>query len=110
MFQKLSKIFLVAICICVAIYIGVFIGRTSSADMIPVASVEENPRVHRIDLNSASLEDLKAIPGVSSGVAKAIIEYRKEYGDYYAVKELLDIEGISKELYEQIKPYVKVSD
>lgn len=111
MFQKLSKIFLIGIIVCIAVYIGVFIGRTSSKDMMSLSSIEiEESSVRTIDLNTAEVADLKAIPGVSSSVAKEIVEYRKKYGKYYAVKELLDVDGVSQELYERIKPYVTVRD
>lgn len=117
MLKNLSKLFLVGILLCIAVYIGVFIGRTSSANVLSVSDLQQVKQgepdeltFHKIDLNTATADDLNDIPGVGPAVAKAIIEYRDEYGDYYKVEELKDVKGISDELYESIKEYVTVKD
>ena len=61
-----------------------------------------------VDLNAACTEDLIAIPGVGTALANRIIEYRERYGNYVATDELLNIQGMSKELYTTIEPYISL--
>ncbi len=118
MMKKVSGLFITGILLCIAVYIGVFIGRTGTEDVLVLSKIQmeayENDgssRTYRkINLNTATADDLTDIPGVGAAVAKAIIEYRDEYGDYYKVSELKDVMGISDELYETIKQYVTVDD
>ena len=113
MIKNLSKIFLVAILCCIAVYIGVFIGRTSSSNIQFYSneySYETGGDLGKLDLNTVSANDLTNIPGVTPSVAKTIVKHREKYGRFYKVKELLDVEGVTKELYQIICQYVTVED
>ncbi|KAA6351731.1 hypothetical protein EZS27_000856 [termite gut metagenome] len=44
-----------------------------------------------IDLNNADTTELKKIPGIGSGIAGAIVAYRKKLGGFYSVSQLEDI-------------------
>lgn len=108
---KELKFFCIGILICIAVYIGVFIGRTSTRDTINLSNTDnsgESNRTAQINLNTATANELCALPGVGSNLAKAIIEYRERYGDYVMITELLYIEGMSKDLFDSIKPYLTV--
>lgn len=59
-----------------------------------------------VNLNTATEEELDEIPGVGKSLARSIILYREKYGDYVDTSELLDIQGMSMELYEQIAQYI----
>ena len=105
------KILLFATMLCIVFYAGIFIGRQSSQNITYLPYVLDDvgsAQLQRLDLNQATVDELTQIPQIGPSLATAIVEYRKEYGNYLAVKELLDVPGITKELYEQIKPYVKV--
>ena len=117
MFKNLSKIFLLGIVLSIAIYIGVFIGRTSSSNITFIQdhkNILSNEKQHsldgKLDLNQATTDELAQIPGVTQEVANEIVNYRNKYGKYYHVKELMDIEGISRELYNEISSYVTVNN
>lgn len=113
MMKNLSLIFLVTVLLCITVYIGVYIGRTSSQNVMHISDVTKEQSeifIEKIDLNDASVQELADIPGVETSIAKAIIAYRDEYGPYYKVKELLDVEGITEDLYEILKRYVTVND
>lgn len=112
MTKKLSLIFLVAVLLCIAVYIGVYIGRTSSQNIMHLSEVTNERSeisIEKIDLNDASVEELADIPGIERSIAKAIISYRDENGPYYKVKELMDVEGVTQDLYEILKRYVTVN-
>lgn len=111
MTKNLSLILLVAVLLCVSVYIGVYIGRTGSQNITHIADVTpKSTSIEKIDLNKANVQELTEIPGVDRSIAKAIIAYRDENGPYYKVKELMDVKGVTEELYEILKRYVTVTD
>jgi competence protein ComEA len=58
----------------------------------------------RLNVNSATVEQmLSAVPGLPGTVAGAIVQYREEMGDIQSMDELLDIDGVNKDLLEAIK-------
>lgn len=44
-----------------------------------------------IDLNNADTTELKKIPGVGSGIARMIVNYRKRLGGFYQIEQLKEI-------------------
>ena len=45
-----------------------------------------------VDINLADTTELKKIPGIGSGIAKALVAYRTRLGGFYSLKELLEID------------------
>ncbi len=56
----------------------------------------------RIDVNSSTLEDLTSLPGIRDVKAKNIIDFRKKYGNFTSVDELLYVPGIGDSLFQEI--------
>lgn len=65
--------------------------------------------VEKIDLNSATVAALDTLDGIGPVLAQRIVDYRKEYGGFYSVEELKEVNGIGEKLFEQIKDKVTVS-
>lgn len=59
-----------------------------------------------ININTATIEDFEALPGVGESKAKMIIEYREKNGNFNSIEDLLNISGIGEKIYEQIKIYI----
>lgn len=49
----------------------------------------------KVDINTATLEELKQIKGVGASKAKAIMDYRTEHGPFKTVEELSAVKGFS---------------
>ena len=62
----------------------------------------------RIDLNSATVEQLISLPGVGQSKAKAIIKYREEVGPFLEVAQLTQVKGIGEKMLSKIESFVMV--
>lgn len=65
--------------------------------------------IGKLDLNSATLEELMTLPGIGESKAQAIIDYRLQHGGFSSIEELIQVDGIGKGLFEKIKNRVTVS-
>ena len=59
----------------------------------------------KININTATKDMLTSIPGVGSKMADKIIKYRQEH-PFNSIDELLNISGIGKKKFEEIKLYI----
>ncbi|MGR0159964.1 helix-hairpin-helix domain-containing protein [Paenarthrobacter nitroguajacolicus] len=62
----------------------------------------------RVNINTASLEELGTLPRVGPVTAQAIIDWRQEHGRFASVDELNAVDGIGPKLMESLKDLVTV--
>ena len=62
----------------------------------------------RIDLNTATAEQLDSIPGVGPVTAQRILDHRRSIGRFASVDQLLDVSGIGAKTLTKIRPWVRV--
>jgi competence ComEA-like helix-hairpin-helix protein len=60
-----------------------------------------------VNINKASEAELvKNVPLITPALAKEIVKYRKDNGDFQTLEELLQIEGFNRELLRKIKSFL----
>ncbi len=64
--------------------------------------------IRKININEATLDDLKAHPYIKWKIANAIINYRTQHGNFYSVEDLKKIMIINEEVLRKMKPYLSV--
>lgn len=62
-----------------------------------------------LDLNTATAEQLDALPGIGPATAEAIISYRREHGRFRSVEELVEVRGIGEAKLAALRSKVRVS-
>jgi competence ComEA-like helix-hairpin-helix protein len=60
-----------------------------------------------VNINKASAEDfVKNVPLITPELAKKIVQYRKDNGDFQTLEELLQIDGFNRDLLRKLKPFL----
>ena len=62
-----------------------------------------------VNINTAGADELKALPGIGPAKAEAIVEYRKQHGNFKSVEELKNVKGIGDGIYNRLKDEATVS-
>ncbi|SHZ77707.1 ComE operon protein 1 [Mycobacteroides abscessus subsp. abscessus] len=69
------------------------------------SNIKENKKVN---LNKASLEELKQVKGLGAKRAQDIIDHRESNGNFKSVDDLKKVSGIGAKTIEKLKEYVTV--
>lgn len=62
----------------------------------------------RVNLNTATLTDLEALPGVGPVMAQRILQWRTTNNRFSSVEELQEIDGIGPKLFNRLRELVRV--
>jgi uncharacterized protein len=63
-----------------------------------------------VDVNSASSALLAHIAGIGDKIAKNIVSYREENGNFKTKSELLKVKGLGKKAYEQAAGFIRIKE
>lgn len=64
---------------------------------------KEASKEGKVNINTATVEELKTLKGVGEKKAEAIIEYRKKNGSFKTKEDLMKVRGIGKKLFESFQ-------
>ena len=64
---------------------------------------QEAAKEGKVNINTATVEELKMLKGVGEKKAEAIIEYRKKNGSFQTKEDLMKVRGIGKKLFESFQ-------
>lgn len=64
--------------------------------------------IKQINLNNATLDELKAHPYIKYAIANAIVQYRNEHGQFKSVADLQKLGAVDELLLRKIAPYLTV--
>ncbi len=63
-----------------------------------------------VNINTATLAELKELPGIGKAIAGRIIRHREKHGRFRKVEELLVIRGISRKRFEELRLLVTIGE
>ncbi|MBP9001258.1 MAG: helix-hairpin-helix domain-containing protein [Lachnospiraceae bacterium] len=62
----------------------------------------------RVNINTATLEELTTLPGIGDTRARAIIDYREQNGAFGNIEEIMQVTGIKEKSFSKIKDSICV--
>lgn len=62
----------------------------------------------KININTATIEELDGLPNIGSAKAKAIIEYRESVSEFNKIEDIMNVSGIGEKTFEKLKDYITV--
>jgi len=62
----------------------------------------------KINLNSATAEQLQSVPGIGPSTAKSILDYRAKVGKFNKIEEIINVKGIGEKKFQKIKDRLTV--
>ena len=84
--------------------------RTEKQQEAPTGPPEEAPlAIPKVDLNTASADELAQLPGIGPKMAKRIVEYRETVRSFEEPEELMAVPGIARETYRRLADRLTVS-
>lgn len=122
--MKITPVSVLA-CACLmlgAFLAGMFIGRNiaggsiqttvlntpgTSQSAAPASSV---PSQDKVNINTATLEELMTLEGIGQTYAQRIIDYREANGPFTDIKQIKNVSGIGDKRYEAIKDFITIGD
>ena len=64
----------------------------------------------KININTATAEELDRLPGIGPVKAKAIVDYRNQNGDFKTIEDIQKVKGIKAGEFSKITDFIKVTD
>jgi len=60
-----------------------------------------------VNINTATIEQLKTLNGIGDSKAKSIIEYREQSGGFKSIEDIKNVTGIGEKMFEKIKEQIE---
>ena len=121
------------VCFCVGLFLGrrhepdtvtittdLAVAQPSAESVSPSVQVQEESEpaptesssasyiAGRLNINTATGEELTTLPGIGEKLAVRIIDYREKNGSFSAVEELCNVSGIGEKRLDAIREYITV--
>lgn len=64
----------------------------------------------KININTATVEELSSLKGIGLKKANAIIAYRNENGPFAVIEDIKNVKGIGDKIFEGIKDQITVGE
>lgn len=108
----MKKVSLHVVGVLTAVFIifilGLFVGRqqipkeTIPSQTYPNMGAPTENALEKVNINTASFDELCNLPGVGPATANAIIDYRTANGPFESVEQLIDVKGIGYKKFEEL--------
>jgi len=66
--------------------------------------------LQKVDVNTATEEQLVEVKGIGEVLAQRIVEYRLTHNSFDSLEELSNIKGVGSKKLDKLRPYLTVSN
>lgn len=76
--------------------------------IVPGVVTTSHVNAGRVNINTATVTELEALPGIGPTAAQAIVDYRLENGLFQTINDILKVPGIGPATFDGIKDYITI--
>ena len=121
-----GKYWIIVLMLSLLLSIGIFLGRGSVllggavlhgsqtgstlGDLLLSRPQTDGPASGRLDLNTATADQLQELPGVGPVLAQNILTLRQKLGSFTDLSQLLQVDGLGTGIYDKIKNLVYIAE
>lgn len=98
----LKQVFKIIFALVLLVSLGDAVTTKTFTTFPPQAKTEE-----RININTASIEELKRLPGVGQKLAERIIAHRSKHGAFKRPQDIVIVRGFSANRYRQLAHLIR---
>ena len=67
----------------------------------------DNPSIKKININTATVDEMKAHPYIKFSLANPIAAYRNEHGSFSKIEDIKKVMAVTDEIFKKLAPYLK---
>ena len=122
--NKLLTVLLILTALFAGLTLGLYLGRNPAGGSVTVsipaevqtapAAAQTQPEASSVDtalavnINTADVAVLAQLPGIGEVLAQRIVDYRSTHGNFTAVEQLTNVEGIGEGKLEAILEQITI--
>ena len=79
-------------------------------EIIDIVNLIDSEKVYpKVDINTASAEELEQLPYIGEYTAQNIINYREDHGSFMTIEDIKAVKGVRDKNYNIFSKYLQVS-
>ena len=90
----------------VALGLALALSFLASAGVVMAAS--KKAPAGKVNINTATAQQLSELPGVGAKLAARIVEYRQKSGAFKTAQELMNVQGVGEKNFAHLQPHLTV--
>ena len=110
--NKPTAVIVIASALFCVLVTGLFIGRNTARHFLYAEEIKNAPQaqstVNQVDINTATVQELAALDGVSEELAQRIVDSREIRDGFTSTEQLLTVDGFPKKLLESLADVLTV--
>jgi len=68
----------------------------------------EDTQAEKININTASVNELQKLPQIGAVIARRIVDYREKNGKFTKIEDVMKVKGIGEKTFLKLKPLITV--